>query len=185
MGEDQIQHIELACDLITRYNSIVEKGKEFPLPKPLKSIVPKVLNLRDPSKKMAKSENNELTKINLTDSDDEIRLKISKAKTDSIPGITYEESERPGLANLLRIYSALTQDPIDRLVEQYNSGSIEVFKKELTEILVQEIAPIRENIMKLNQDRPYVLKLLAQGQKIALEESSKNMIEIKKSMGLC
>lgn len=119
VGYDQLQHVELTRFLAQKFNSYY-KTEYFSLPKPLLSEGKKILNLRNPNKKMSKSDSNDKTRINIIDSKDEIIKKIQISITDSLPNITYDEKNRPGLSNLITIFSVLSGLSIDNVVEKYN-----------------------------------------------------------------
>lgn len=108
VGEDQTQHLELAADIGHRFNRLF--GDLFPMPQPCRfeqNHCHRVMSLQNGKKKMSKSDMSALACINLIDEADMIREKIKRAKTDSLGQITYDPIERPEVANLLRIYSAL------------------------------------------------------------------------------
>jgi tryptophanyl-tRNA synthetase len=139
---------------------------------------------------MSKSEENPLGKIELRDTNEEIQLKIRKAVTDSNPEvisliqISYDENERPGLANLFRIHSELTGVPLNKIVEAYSGHSITKFKEELIEALVAEISPIRRAMAELTSDKSRIKHALELGKQRATEASKENMLQIKQSLGM-
>lgn len=118
VGEDQVQHLELSRDIAERFNRLF--GDMFPQPKNLifednLYQCNRVMSLQNGQKKMSKSDKSLKSCINIVDDSETIRLKIKKAKTDSLGTITYQPSERPELANLLRIYSAIEGIPVNKV----------------------------------------------------------------------
>jgi len=108
VGDDQLQHLELARFLVERFNKVFD-AEVFPSPQVLFSEAKRVMSLKDASKKMSKSDPAEASRICLRDSADALRDKIRRAKTDSLHGVTYDREKRPEVANLLDIYSALSK----------------------------------------------------------------------------
>ncbi|KAJ3038416.1 hypothetical protein HK097_003182, partial [Rhizophlyctis rosea] len=109
IGEDQIQHMNLTSDVARSFNSYYNK-EVFPIPKSIfaSSEAKRIMSLRHPTNKMSKSDPSDATRINLSDTPDQIRSKIRKATTDTTLGISYDPDMRPGVANLLRIHSAFS-----------------------------------------------------------------------------
>src|SRR5262249_38429919 len=112
VGEDQKQHIELARDIAGAFNRHYNK-ECFPLPEPMiLGEATRVMSLRDGTKKMSKSDESDYSRINLTDDADAIALKIKKAKSDMVEGMSYDPEKRPEAANLLSLYAALKGVPL-------------------------------------------------------------------------
>lgn len=139
VGEDQQQHLELARQIAATFNDRFAR-EVFPKPFPVESdkqeTLYRIMSLREPTKKMSKSDASPLTRIDLTDSADAIRKKIMKAQTDAIDGIFYDKQARPGIANLLSIFSAVTDQTIDELVNEYASSQTGAFKKSVADAVI-------------------------------------------------
>lgn len=139
VGEDQQQHLELARQIAATFNDRF-KSEVFPKPFPVESdkqdALYRIMSLREPAKKMSKSDPSPLTRIELTDSADAIRKKIMKAQTDTIDGIFYDKQQRPGIANLLSIFSAVTDQTVDELVNEYATSQTGVFKKSVADAVI-------------------------------------------------
>jgi tryptophanyl-tRNA synthetase len=183
VGEDQKQHLELSRDIAGAFNRYV--GEEFfPLPEPIiLQESARVMSLRDGTNKMSKSDSSEYSRIDLTDSNDEIAQKIRKAKSDPQEGITYDPENRPEASNLLSIYAAITDRTVKETTaecEQYNFSTL---KEKLTDVLVDHISPIRERITQLLRDRAELERMLAVGGRRAGAIAEPNMREIKQRMG--
>ncbi|KAG0297344.1 Tryptophan--tRNA ligase, mitochondrial [Dissophora globulifera] len=183
VGEDQIQHLELARDIAQMFNKTV-KTPFFPLPRPMITETKRVMSLRDPSRKMSKSDPSDQTRINLADSPDVIAAKIKRAATDSIQGISYDREERPAVANLVDIYAAMKRISVDDVVKEHAQSSNAVFKEGLTEVVVSRLRPIQEEMARLEKEEGYVQSILHQGATKATELSQPNMKEIHRLMGL-
>ncbi|EMG28116.1 tryptophanyl-tRNA ligase [Listeria fleischmannii 1991] len=143
VGDDQKQHIELTRDLAERFNK--KHNEIFKVPD---IFVPKqgarVMSLQEPTKKMSKSDENVKSAIYLLDPPNTIRKKIKSAVTDSSGVVQYDKENKPGISNLLSIYSALTGEAIAVIEEKYVNKGYGDFKADLAEIVVQELEPIQE-----------------------------------------
>lgn len=185
VGEDQTQHLELARTLADKYNRVYAEGTDFfPIPNVLHTDVKRVMSLRDGTKKMSKSDPSEYSRINLSDSVDEIQKKIAKAKTDCTMGITYEPGTRPELANLLSIFSSLSGRSIDDIVNEYQSQDILKFKNALTDVVVDKVGTISKEYTKYKSDPSYLLQVLDTGSERARQSAAITMDEVRKQVGL-
>jgi tryptophanyl-tRNA synthetase len=183
VGEDQKQHLELARDIAQSFNRYV--GKDFfALPEPfILGETTRVMSLRDGTKKMSKSDESDYSRINLTDSADEILKKIQKAKSDSFSQISYDPENRPEVSNLINIYSALTDISRQKIIEQYQTSGFANFKKDLAAAAVEKLFPISKEIEKLLQDKAYILEILQQGKERATIIASQTICEVKELIG--
>ena len=124
----------------------------FPLPEPLiPKNISRIMSLRDGTKKMSKSEESDYSRINLKDTADEINKKIKKAKSDSdsIPGEIKSLEKKPEALNLLTIYSELTKSSLEKIISEMAGKEYSFLKKNLTEVLINEITPVGKEIQKL------------------------------------
>ena len=142
------------------------------------------MSLRNPLQKMSKSDNQEASRINLTDPPDEIRKKIRKAVTDSTSRITYDPDERPGVSNLVSIYSALADLTHDEVCERYISKQTVDMKNDLGELVVEKLGPISEKIHRLESDVGYVDEVLREGAEKAKTLAEENLKSIMNLMGV-
>ena len=183
VGEDQKQHLELTRDIAGAFNR--RFGQEyFKLPDPMiVSGVKRIMSLQDGTKKMSKSDESDLSRINLTDSADEIVKKIKKAKTDSLPIITFDEA-RPEIFNLLNIFSAFTGKTPESLAKEYETSGNGKFKTDLAEVLVEKLKPIQENLTRFKQDPAYVRWVLDEGKNQAHKIAQKTKKEVFEIVGL-
>lgn len=166
VGDDQKQHLELCRDIAQKFNNDFEVDNFLQVPEPLiQKEFSRIMSLKDGSKKMSKSELSDLSRINLTDSKDQIINKIKKAKTDPMPmpnGLQ-ELDERPEAKNLLGIYASLTNTTLEKSIENFYGKNFSEFKESLSEILVNKIEPISIEIKKLLADQKYLDQILLEG----------------------
>jgi len=165
VGEDQKQHLELARDIAQKFNN--DFGKEvFPQPEPLiMGAATRVMSLRDGSKKMSKSDPSDYSRINMTDDADAIAQKIRKAKTDPdlLPDSVQGLENRPEASNLLGIYAALQDWTLEKAVADTAGISFADFKKRLSDVAVELLAPINAEMKRLSEDPAYVDSILREG----------------------
>ena len=186
VGDDQKQHLELVRDIAQKFNNDFNKKNFFPLPEPLiQKKISRVMSLRDGSKKMSKSEESDYSRVNLIDSEDEIRKKIKKAKTDSlpIPGKVEDLNGRPEALNLLNIYSSVTNKTIQSSLKEMNGKDFSKLKEDLIDALVSTICPIGKKIKELRSDEGSLIKILNNGSNKAKVIADENLRNIKKIVG--
>jgi tryptophanyl-tRNA synthetase len=194
VGEDQKQHLELTRDIAQKFNTdyaerIAALGHGdafFPLPDPLtQGPAPRVMSLRDGSKKMSKSDPSDNSRINLTDDADTIGQKIRKAKTDPEP-LPSEEAGlagRPEAENLVTIFAALADRDRARVLAEFGGGQFSRFKTALADLAVSELAPIAERMRRLLADVAEIDRLLARGGDRAREIAEPVMRDVKDIVG--
>ena len=186
VGNDQKQHLELCRDIAQKFNNDFEVEDFLKVPEPLiQKEFSRIMSLKDGTKKMSKSELSDLSRINLTDDKDQIINKIKKAKTDplSMPKDIKEFDERPEVKNLIGIYSSLTNSTIQNSVENFAGKNFSEFKKNLSEVLVNKIEPISQEIKKLLGDQKYLDKILLDGVEKANLIANKKIERIKEIVG--
>ncbi len=148
VGIDQKQHVELARNIAERFNS--RYGETFKLPNPLiSSTGTKIKDLKDPTKKMSKSEENPQGVISMFDSPEVIIKKIMKATTDSDNTIKYDPENKPGISNLLNIASVITGLTIEELEKQFENKGYGDFKKYVASVTATHISVIQERYNQL------------------------------------
>jgi len=179
VGEDQLPHIDLTNEIAKRFNSTF--GQTFSPVKPYIKEGARIMSLQDPSKKMSKTGDEG---IGLLDDADTIRSKIKRATTDSGKEIKFDEKEKPGISNLLTIYSLLTNKSISEL-EQSSEGKTYVdFKNNVAEIVVAFLKPFQEKYTELKNNPDHVFDLLSKSEEKARIIASTNLAEIKEKMGV-
>jgi tryptophanyl-tRNA synthetase len=183
VGEDQRQHLELSRTLAQRFNH--RFGETFTIPQPyiLKEVA-KIYDLQDPTAKMSKSSSSPQGIIDVLDDPAVIRKKIARAVTDTGAEITADEENKPGITNLLRIYSALSGEPIPQLAQKYAGTGYGGFKKDVAELIVATFEPIREKTRAILADEPELDRVLAQGAARAREVAAATMTAARARIGL-
>ena len=185
VGEDQKQHLELTNDIAQKFNH--DYGVEF-FPQ-VEALIPpeaaRVMSLRDGSKKMSKSDPSAQSRIELTDDSDAIALKIKRAKTDTgvIPSSPAELTGRPEAKNLVSIYAALSGMSVQQVLDQHQGQGFGPFKAALTEVVVNEIAPIAVKTSQLLQDEAYLVQMLLNGAQRAQAIAEPIVSEAEKLVG--
>jgi tryptophanyl-tRNA synthetase len=162
VGEDQRQHLELTRDLAQRFNH--RFGATFVVPEPyILPAVARIADLQDPTIKMSKSASGPQGIIDVLDDPAIVRRKIMRAVTDADGEVRADEAAKPGVTNLLRIYAALSGEPVPSLEQRYAGSGYGAFKKDLAEIVADTLAPIRERTEKLLAHESELDALLAVG----------------------
>ena len=144
------------------------------------------MSLRDASKKMSKSDTSDFSRISLTDSNEEIEKKIKKAKTDALPIPDSNRSleDMPEAKNLLTIFSACEEEDFEKTFDKFKGKNFSELKKDLTEVLINKIGPIRDEMKKLNNDKKYLIQILNTGSQKAQKISTKVLKEVYEVTGL-
>jgi tryptophanyl-tRNA synthetase len=182
VGEDQRQHLELTRDLAQRFNH--RFGPTFAVPRPyILADVAKITDLDNPTAKMGKSTSSPQGIIDVLEEPASIRKKISRAVTDSGSEIRADEENKPGITNLLRIYSALTGQSVASLEQRYVGAGYGALKKDLAEVVVSAFAPIRERTEKMLADEAQLDRLLAHGAARARQVAGETMAAVRDRVG--
>jgi len=183
VGEDQRQHLELSRTLAQRFNH--RFGDTFTVPAPyILPAVAKITDLQDPVSKMSKSSSSPQGIIDLLDEPDVIRRKIARAVTDAETTVRADEAAKPGVTNLLRIYSALSGDSIDSIAASYGDSGYGKFKKDLGELVANTFAPIRERTAKILGDPDALDAVLLDGARRARQIAGETMTVVRDRCGL-
>ncbi|MEI7668769.1 MAG: tryptophan--tRNA ligase [Pseudomonadota bacterium] len=183
VGDDQKQHVELMRDIAGAFNRNYNI-EYFPLPEPvIQPNAARIMSLRDGRKKMSKSDESDYSRINLTDDAETIELKIRKAKSDAIVGISYDTENRPEVTNLINIYSALSDISKEKIIAGFADKNFSDFKKSLAEVAISKLSPITLKMREYMQDRGYLEQILREGADRANEIAAKNLAEIKQIVG--
>lgn len=181
VGQDQKQHLELTKNLARKFNQ--KYGKAFTVPE---SIIletgARIMALDNPKKKMSKSQPE--TCLFLFDEPDIIRKKIMSAVTDTGKAIKYDPVKKPGIANLLAIYSLMSQKSIGEIEKKFKNKGYADFKKALAEFLVIELEPFRRKKKELLSREVYIKEILTRGRKRAETIAQTTMADVRKKMGL-
>ncbi|CAK9827718.1 Tryptophan--tRNA ligase, mitochondrial [Anthophora retusa] len=183
VGQDQVQHIQLAQDLAVKFNNTF--GDTFPLPRSLvnENASQRIKSLRDPSKKMSKSSNDPKGTLNILDTPDALMKKIKTAVTDCTSKITYEPETRPGVSNLVTIHSMLTGKSPNQIcseVEELDTGK---YKLVLADLIIEKLTPIQEEFSRLIKEPAYLQEVLQDGREKAMDIASDCWYEIQHKIG--
>ena len=181
VGEDQRQHLEFARDIVTTFSSL-HKTDFFRDPKAEFSQTLRIMSLRDERTKMSKSDPVKRATLFLDDSAEILAEKIQKAKTDSESGITFDEIERPALANLIRMYASFAHLEPLQVAAEFENREKGYFKEKLTELLVSKLSPIRKKSEAISTSD--VEEVLAKGATKARIVAEENWNEVAKIVGL-
>jgi tryptophanyl-tRNA synthetase len=182
VGKDQQQHVELARIIARKFNKTF--GKAFKEPKvSLPKVGEKIMSLTAPTKKMSKTDNPD-SYIDLFDGPQAIKKKIMTAQTDSGKEIKYNVSSKPGISNLLTIYSLFSDSPIKEIEKELKGKGYQVFKEKLAELLIKKLEPFRKKKKELELRPALLEKALEDGKKRAQTIAQETMRKVRKNMGL-
>lgn len=182
VGEDQKQHLELTRDLANRFNQ--RFGETFKVPEPkIEKVGARIMALDNPTKKMSKSAKTEWNNIAVLDPPSVIKKKLMRAVTDSENEIRYDPERKPGVSNLLTIYSLLAGKPIKELERMYSGEGYGRLKKDLVDVVVGEFEPIQKRYEDIRNSGE-VEAILAEGAERAKEIAHQTLQDVKEKMGL-
>jgi len=186
VGEDQKQHLEFTRDIALKFNNDFDTDL-FPLTEPLIfGEGTRVMSLRDGTKKMSKSDISNYSRIMLRDTSEQIVQKIKKAKTDPqpLPSNIEQVSKRPEASNLLSIFAALENISTEKVIQQYNGKEFSIFKKDLSDLVVEKIQPIGKEIDKLMEDQEYLNSVMFDGKNKAITVADSVLQRVYDIVGL-
>ena len=187
VGDDQKQHLELARDIATKFNTDFET-ELFVLPEP---IIPpaaaRIMSLRDGAAKMSKSDPSDMSRINLSDDADTVAQKIKKAKTDPepLPAAPEELDGRAEAKNLVTIYAALADESVEQVLARFAGQGFGAFKPALAELLVETLRPIRDRFVALKDDTAAIDQALERGAERARALAEPVLAGAYDALGLC
>ncbi|MBR2861670.1 MAG: tryptophan--tRNA ligase [Clostridia bacterium] len=183
VGADQKQHLELARDLAIRFNN--SYSETFTVPEP---YIPKngarIMSLAEPTSKMSKSAENQNAFVSILDEPDVVMKKFARAVTDSDNKIIHDVQNKPGVTNLIEIYSACTGASIQDIENQFLGKGYGDFKKAVGEAVVETIRPIQDNFKHIVQDKAYIEKCFTEGAMKASYTANKTLAKVQRKMGL-
>jgi len=186
VGEDQKQHLELCRDIAQKFNNDFNSPNFLKVPEPLiQKNFARIMSLKNGLNKMSKSDPSDFSRINLTDDKDLIINKIKKAKTDALPMPSKKDDldKRLEVLNLLGIYSSLSNQNLDKVKSIFEGKNFSSFKDNLSELLVETIAPIGKKIKDLLKDEKYLDEILNKGAEKADNLATKKVKEMKSLVG--
>ena len=186
VGSDQKQHLELTRDIAQKFNNDYKSPDFFPLPDPyIEKEISRIMSLRNGISKMSKSDVSDYSRINLKDDKDTIVKKIKKSKTaDSpMPSSQAKVAEMPEVNNLLNIFVGVTSFTKQELISKYEGQNFSNFKNDLSDALIEKIAPIGDEIKKLMKDKSYLNQVMQEGSDKARSKSDIVLKEVYDIIG--
>lgn len=181
VGVDQKQHLEITRDIAERFNGIY--GDVFTIPEPyIGKVGAKIMSLQEPMKKMSKSDENPNASIYLMDDPDSIIRKFKRAVTDSDNQIIYTD-DKPGIKNLIDIYSSSTGKTVDEVVKEFDGKGYGDFKLAVGEAVVSVLKPIQDKVAELSKDKAYIDGIIKANGEKANYYATKTLRKVQKKVG--
>ncbi len=182
VGVDQKQHLELTRDVALRFNNIY--GDVFTIPEPyIPKAGAKIMSLQEPEKKMSKSDENENAYIAMLDGPDVIRRKIKRAVTDS-EGKIYFSEQKPGVSNLLSVYSSIKGISIKESEKEFDGSGYGNLKERVAEAVVEELAPLQQRYKEVRADKAYLMDVMKKNSEKAVYNAEKTLAKVQRKVGL-
>ncbi|MGL4799765.1 MAG: tryptophan--tRNA ligase [Cellulosilyticaceae bacterium] len=182
VGADQKQHLELARDIAARFNGIY--SDTFTIPEPyIAKTGAKIMSLQEPTKKMSKSDEDMNASISLIDDPDTIMRKFKRAVTDSDALVRFDEESKPGISNLMTIYSAITGETMDAITNEFEGKGYGDFKIRVGEAVVEELRPLQQRFKELSQDKAYIDGIIKANAETANYLATKTLRKVQKKVG--
>ena len=184
VGEDQKQHVELARNIVQRFNGIY--GDVFKMPEPyVAKVGARIMNLVDPKSKMSKSDDTNIGRVLLMDEPAVIMKQFKRALTDSDTErcVRYAPQEKPGVANLMQIYSAVTGKGFDEIEREFDGMGYGKFKPAVGEAVVEALRPIQEEARRIMADKAYLEGVYRAGAEKASRAAEKTLRKVYKKVG--
>jgi len=184
VGEDQRQHMELCRDIVVFFENRYGEGTLKMPDAYIGKQGARVMSLQEPTKKMSKSDENEKNFVSIIDTPKKIEKKIKSAQTDSDTVISFDAEKKPGLANLLTIYSVLSEREIDSIVKDYEGKMYGHLKVDLADLVVETLNPIREKYEDLMKNKDHLESLMTEGAVKARVRAQKTLKNVYDKTGL-
>ena len=182
VGGDQKQHVELARDIAQRFNGAY--SDTFVLPEPLiPKVGARVMSLQEPTKKMSKSDANEKSFVLMTDSADVIMKKFKSAVTDSDGFVKYDMENKPGISNLMSIYSVMTGKDFDEIEKEFDGQGYGAFKTAVAESVIDTLKPVQDEYNRILSDKAYLEGVLKDGAEKARYQANKVINKVYRKVG--
>lgn len=183
VGEDQMQHLEITRDLAERFNKLY--GKTFVIPEGyVRKSSSRIMGLQDPRSKMSKSATNLNDVIFLEDEPEVIMKKFKKAVTDSENIVRFDPENKPGVSNLMQIYSAITSKNIQEIEKEFEGSGYGNFKAKIAESVIEKLLPIQKKYKELLENPEYLKEIYTQGAENARKLASKTLNDVKERIGI-
>ncbi|MDA3730239.1 tryptophan--tRNA ligase [Niameybacter massiliensis] len=182
VGVDQKQHLELARDIAARFNNLY--SDTFKIPEPyISKVGAKIMSLQDPTKKMSKSDEDNNASISLIDDPDTIIRKFKRAVTDSDALVRFDQEAKPGISNLMTIYSAVTGMSMEAIQNEFEGKGYGDFKMRVGEAVVEELRPLHKRFEELSKDKAYIDGIIKKNAETANYLATKTLRKVQKKVG--
>ncbi len=182
VGEDQKQHVELTRDIAHRFNTVY--GDVFKMPEPfIPNVGARIMSLQEPQNKMSKSEQDNGGCVCLMDRPEDIMRAFKRAVTDSDTCVKYDPENKPGISNLMQIYSVCTGESFAEIEDEYAGQGYGSFKSKVGEAVVELLRPIREEAERIIADKAYLEKVYTEGAEKAAYAANKTLRKVYKKVG--
>jgi len=182
VGIDQKQHLELSRDIALRFNQIY--GDTFTVPDGyISTDTMKIMSLAEPTSKMSKSDTNQNAVVYILDSKDDIIRKFKKAVTDSDAEVKYDPENKPGVSNLITIYSAFTGKSVEQVEREFDGRGYGDFKLAVGEACADGLAPVRDEFARLMADKAHLEAVMKAGADEAAYYARKTMSKVRRKIG--
>ena len=183
VGDDQKQHLEMARDIAERFNSIY--GETFNIPNPyINTSTARIMGLQNPESKMSKSSQIENDCIFLTDDEETIMRKFKKSVTDSENIVRFDKENKPGISNLMSIYSAITGKNNEEIEKEFSGKGYGDFKMAVAESVIEELRPIQEKYRELINNPSYLEEIYTRGAENARKIASTTLRDVYEKVGM-
>ena len=183
VGEDQKQHLEITRDIAERFNKLY--GDTFIVPEAyIKKESARIMGLQDPTSKMSKSAENLNDVIFLDDSEETIIKKIKRAVTDSENKVKFDPENKPGVSNLIGIYSTITEKSFNEIEKEFENEGYGTFKLAVAEKVVELLRPVQQKYNELLNNKEYLEKIYTEGKAKAEKLASETLKEVKEKIGI-
>jgi len=182
VGHDQKQHVEICRDIAERFNGIY--GGVFTIPEPyIPQVGARVMSLTSPENKMSKSDHDQNGCVYMLEKPEDIMRKFKKAVTDSDASVRYDKEHKPGVSNLMQIYSAATGEGFEAIEREFDGRGYGDFKKAVGEAVVELLRPIREETERLMADKAYLQGVYRAGAEKAARTANRTLGKVYKKVG--
>ena len=183
VGDDQRQHLEITRDIALRFNKLY--GDTFVIPEAyVRKSSSRIMGLQDPLSKMSKSSTNPNDVIFIEDEPEVIIKKFKKAITDSENKVRFEPDNKPGVSNLMQIYSAIANKNMDEIEKEFEGRGYGDFKQAVANSVIEKLKPVQEKYKELLQNREYLESIYVKGSENAKKIASKTLREVKDKIGI-
>ena len=183
VGEDQRQHLEITRNLAERFNKLY--GKTFVIPEAyVRKESARIMGLQDPESKMSKSSTNPNDVIFIEDEEESIIKKFKKAVTDSENKVKFDPENKPGVSNLMQIYSAITDKNMEDIEKEFEGKGYGDFKMTIANYVVEKLKPVQQKYKELLENKDYLERIYEQGAESASKIAAKTLREVKDKIGI-